>query len=167
MKRLSLIFLVISFISCDHFRAVTTGNQTVDSATLNKNINNVFDSMHMQFKAKNVNAMLNYLADDGKYLGTDPTEIWTKKALGDYLSKASSDTAKIDYTISSRTIQTDDDWKSAIVVEQYYFPSMSTKIQVRSIARVDFKDNRWIIDFYSWNLIPKNEDINKLNAALN
>lgn len=166
MKKLFLILLVLSLVSCDHFHAVIKNNQPVDSATVNKNISNIYDSMHMAFKAKNLNSMLSYMADDGKYLGTDPGEIWSKKDLSDYLSKAYVDTAKIVYTITDRSIQTDEDGKSAIVVEQFYFPGMSNKIQMRTVSRADFKDNRWLIDFFSWNLIPKNDDMKKLNAAL-
>ena len=167
MKNLSIIILLItSLVSCDHFHAVIKNNQPIDSAAVNKNISNIYDSMHMAFKAKNLNSMLSYMADDGKYLGTDPKEIWSKKELSEYLSKAYTDTAKIEYTITDRLIQADEDGKSAIVVEQFYFPGMSSKMQMRTVSRADFKDNRWLIDFFSWNMIPKNEDMKKLNAAL-
>lgn len=170
MKSIIALLFVLSLISCDHFRAATTTTtartERVDSSTVKKNINSIYDSMYMAFKIKNLNAMLSYLADDGKYLGTDPTEIWTKKDLGEYLSKAYADTAKIEYTITDRTIQTDEDGKSAIVVEQFYYPVMSRKMQLRTISRADYKDNRWLIDFFSWNLVPKNEDLKALNASL-
>ena len=167
MNKLILLFLPIFIISCDHFKAAVNTDSTkpIDTVSVNKSINNVLDSMHMAFKARKNNAMLSYLADDGKYLGSDPAELWSKQQLSDYLSKV-TDTTRIEYTISQRTILADEDGKSAVVYEQYFLPAMSTKMMVRCIGRVDFKDNRWLIDFYSWNFIPKNEEIKKLNAAL-
>jgi hypothetical protein len=31
---------------------------------------------------------------------------------------------------------------------------------------VSKKENGWIIDLYSWNMIPRNEDIDKINNSL-
>ena len=167
MKKLSFLVLVVSFISCDHFKAATSAGSTYDSVAVKKDISNAFDSMHMAFKSRNLNNMMSYLADDGRYLGTDPGEIWTKQQLGENVSKMMTDSTKIEYTINDRKIWPDDDGKSAIVVEQFLYNSLSSKIQIRGVARADYKDNRWLIDFYSWNFIPKNEDIPKLNEALN
>ena len=167
MNKLYVLVLVISIASCDHFKAVTSNNATAyDTVGVKKDINNAFDSMHLSFKSRNFNNMLSYLADDGTYLGTDPGEIWTKQKLGEYLSKAITDSTKMDYTIANRMIMPDEDGRSAIVVEQFYITAMSNKMQVRTVSRADYKNNRWLIDFYSWNFIPKNEDIPKINAAL-
>ena len=166
MKQLLFFVLIVSLVSCDHFRAATSQEKTYDTATVKRNISNALDSMHMAFKSRNINSMLSYLADDGKYLGTDPTEIWTKQQFGENIAKMFADSANIDYTVGDRIIMVDDDGKSAIVVEQFLYNSLSSKIQVRGVGRTDFKDGKWLIDFYSWNLIPKNEDLKKLNDAL-
>ena len=167
MKRLLFIVVLASLISCSHDKeTVKTDKVSYDTVALKKKVSNIYDSMHMEFKAKKFNNMLSYLADDGSYYGTDPSEVWTKHQLSDFLLNSLTDTVKTTYTVSDRKILPADDGKSAVVVEQFFMPGMSTKMEVRSVSRAAFRNDRWLIDVYSWNFIPKNGDISKLNQAL-
>lgn len=167
MKRICFIVFLASFISCSHDKeTVKTDKVSYDTVALKKRITNIYDSMHMEFKAKKYNDMLGYLADDGAYYGTDPSEVWTKHQLSNFLLGTLTDSTKLKYTVSDRRILPGDDGKSAVVVEQFFMGNMSTKIEVRSVSRATFRNDRWLIDVYSWNFIPKNGDISKLNKAL-
>ena len=72
----------------------------------------------------------------------------------------------LDYSIDRREIRLAADGNSAVVVEQFMFPVLSSKIQVRNVYHVIKQEEKWLIDFMSFNLIPKNEDLIKLDAAL-
>ncbi len=129
-------------------------------------INKVLDSMHQGFRTKNFKLMESFLTEDGLYLGTDPSEIWSKKQLSQYFDKNVKDTNNISYTILSRNILLGKNNNTAMAIEQYYLSTMSDKMMVRSISKLVNKDNVWKISFYSWNFIPRNEDIKKINEAL-
>ena len=44
--------------------------------------------------------------------------------------------------------------------------ALSEKIPIRFISHLMKTDENWTIDFFSWSFIPLNEDIAKLNEAL-
>jgi hypothetical protein len=130
-------------------------------------ITTVLDSMHSAFQHRQFKKMMNYLSEDGYYLGSDPKELWTKQQLSDYFKPHETDSATfMPYEILRRDILLNEDRNSAAVVEQYYLVKMSDKVMVRAISRVSKKENGWIIDLYSLNMIPRNEDIDKINNSL-
>jgi hypothetical protein len=59
-----------------------------------------------------------------------------------------------------------EDGNSAIAIEQFYFKLFSPNIQWRAIFHAVKVGEGWKFDFISWNLIPKNEDIEKINKAV-
>jgi hypothetical protein len=127
----------------------------------------VLDSMHSAFQHRKFQKMMTYFSEDGYYLGSDPTELWTKKHISDYFKPHETDSATVmPYDILKRDILLNEERNSAVVVEQYYLVKMSEKVMVRAISRVSRKESGWVIDFYSWNMIPKNEDLDKINGAL-
>ncbi|GAC1380381.1 MAG: hypothetical protein NVSMB45_03550 [Ginsengibacter sp.] len=154
--------------SCSNNNASDTAfSQNDTSVTFPKSaITKVLDSMHHGFRTKNFKVMESFLTEDGLYLGTDPSEIWSKKQLSQYFDKNVKDTNNISYTILSRNILLGKNNNSAMAIEQYYLSTMSDKMMVRSISKLVNKDNVWKISFYSWNFIPRNEDIKKINEAL-
>ena len=165
---LSFFILVILFTACNR------GNETdgeIGSTDTSVNfprasIIKVLDSMHQGFRTKNFKLMESFLTEDGLYLGTDPTEIWSKKQLSQYFDKSNRNSKDLTYNILSRTILPGKNFNTALCVEQYYLSTMSDKMMVRSISRLVKRDESWKISFYSWNFIPRNEDIKKLNEAL-
>ena len=68
--------------------------------------------------------------------------------------------------IGEREIKVAPDGKSAVVVEQYMWPAFTPKIPWRNVYQVIKSDDQWKIHFFSCALIPKNEDLEKLNQAL-
>jgi len=139
----------------------------IDTEAEKAAISALFDKFKSEFIAKDVNAMTALLTDNALSCGTDPSEFWDKKQISDLWAQGFADTSfTINYSIDRREIRVAPDGKSAIVVEQYVFPILSTKIPLRNIYLAVKADGNWMIDFISWNFIPKNEDIPKLNKAL-
>jgi hypothetical protein len=78
-----------------------------------------------------------------------------------------SDTSmNFNYSVDKREIRIAADGNSAIALEQFYMKVMTQKIPCRLIFHVVKSGDNWMIDFLSWSLIPKNEDLVKLDNAL-
>ncbi|MFZ0473493.1 MAG: nuclear transport factor 2 family protein [Bacteroidales bacterium] len=134
---------------------------------LKVSVNALLDKYDSAFKAKDAPTLIALLADDGLFCGTDPSEIWDKKQISDGWKQYFADTSLlIDYTVDKREILIADDGNSAIAIEQFYFKLFSPNIQWRTIFHAVKAGEGWKFDFISWNLIPKNEDIEKLNKAV-
>lgn len=139
----------------------------VDTKAEKAAISALFDKFNSGFNAKDVNAVTALLTDDALSCGTDPSEFWDKKQLSDYLTQSFADTSMTNnYSIDRREIRVATDGKSAIVVEQYVIPTIIPRITIRNIYLAVKADENWMIDFISWNLILKNEDIPKLHKAM-
>jgi ketosteroid isomerase-like protein len=119
------------------------------------------------WNAKDVNALLALLADDGLFCGTDPSELMDKKLISNAWALAFADTTlKFFFSVDKRIIRVTSDGNSAIVMEQFVRNPYTPKIPWRLVSHVVKTGNGWKLDFISWNLIPKNEDIAKLNKAV-
>jgi uncharacterized protein (TIGR02246 family) len=139
----------------------------VDTEAEKVAVSALFEKFNSAFKAKDTNTLLAALTDDVLACGTDPSEFWDKKQISDGWTQYFADTTlKITYSIDRREIRVTADGKSAIVVEQYVMPILSSRITIRNIYLAVKADENWMIDFISWNFILKNEDIPKLNKAL-
>ena len=127
----------------------------------------LLDKYDSAFKAKDAPAVIALLAGDGLFCGTDPSEIWDKKQISDGWTQAFADTSlMIDFTVDKREIMVATDENSAIAIEQFYFKLFSPNIMWRVIFHAVKSGEDWKLDFISWNFIPKNEDIEKINKAL-
>ena len=73
---------------------------------------------------------------------------------------------KIDIKVDKREIRISKDGNSAIAFEQMFLTPYSQKIPVRTVYHLVKENDNWLIDFISTGFIPKNEDIDKLNKAL-
>jgi len=127
----------------------------------------LLDKYDSAFKAKDAPAVIALLAGDGLFCGTDPSEIWDKKQISDGWTQAFADTSlMIDFTVDKREIMVATDENSAIAIEQFYFKLFSPNIMWRVIFHAVKSGEDWKLDFISWNFIPRNEDIEKINKAL-
>lgn len=70
------------------------------------------------------------------------------------------------YSIDKREIRISADGNSAISIEQCIVKNMSPKIPLRMVSHLVKTGNDWKFDFFSASLIPNNEDLGKLNKAL-
>jgi ketosteroid isomerase-like protein len=142
-------------------------NKPVDMTAVKGEITILMDKYLNAFNTKDVNTITGLVADDGLFCGTDPSELMDKKALSDMMTQSLADTSAIySYSVDKREIRVAADGSSAIVLEQFTMPGISPKIPTRLIYHVVKAGDKWMFDFISWSFIPKNEDIVKLNKAL-
>ena len=163
MKKIFLALAVIclGFTSCQQNQSTAP----VNTEEASKAVEELFDGFNSAFNKKDATAMGNYLSDDGLFLGTDPEEFFNKQRVMQEVSNMAQDTSvNANYTINKREIRVSPDGQMALVVEQTIVPFLG-KIPARMIGHASLKDGQWKIDFYSWNLIPKNESLKKLSDA--
>ncbi len=126
----------------------------------------LFDKFNAAFSANDAAALATFLTEDALSCGTDPSEFWNKQQITELWTQVLADsTPEINY-ISKRVVKVAADGNSATVVEQYMLPSITPKIPWRNVYHLVKTNNNWMIDFFSCSLIPKNEDIPKLNEAV-
>ena len=141
--------------------------------TISVNIENeqaILDSLFQQFsnafKMQDVSTLSSFLAEDALCLGTDPSEVWTKKEITDLWNQMLADSSpEINY-IGERIIKLASDGYSAVVVDQYFIPVMSPKIPWRNEYHLVKRNGNWKILVLCSSFIPKNEDIEKINKAI-
>jgi len=142
-------------------------NKPVDLTAVKEEITTLMDKYLNAFNAKDVDTLTALFADDGLFCGTDPTELMDKKALSDMMTQSLADTSvNWSYSVDKLEIRVAADGISAIVLEQFTMSGISPKIPLRLIYHVVKAGDNWMFDFISWSFIPKNEDIVKLNKAL-
>jgi hypothetical protein len=165
MKRLfSCISIVaIIFTSCQTKTRVLPADLTVAKVAVTK----VLDNHWSAVKAKDANAVIALVTEDFLSCGSDSKEFWDKTDMYNTIKQMFADTSlKIDITIDRREIRIAKDCNSAIALEQMFMKPFSQKIPVRTIYHLVKVNDIWQIDFTSTGFIPNNEDIDKLNKAL-
>jgi uncharacterized protein (TIGR02246 family) len=165
MKKTICIFSIVVIIitACQP----KTKTVPVDTAATKIAVTTLLDKYNSAWNAKDVSTMTALLTDDGLFCGTDPSELMDKKTLSAGWTQAMSDTSmNFNYSVDKREIRIAADGNSAIALEQFYMKAISQKMPARLIFHVVKSGDNWMIDFLSWALIPKNEDIGKLYKAL-
>lgn len=127
----------------------------------------LLDKFNSAFKAKDASTVIGILEEDGLYCGTDPSEIWDKKQISDIWTEAFADNSLVvDFAVDNREMLIAKDGNSAIVIEQFYSNMFTPYIPWRAIYHAVKSGENWKLDFISWSLIPRNEDLRKINKAL-
>ena len=163
MKNLFLIVFVAAIV----FACQPKPQPVVVDLTASKaEVNTLMETYLKAFNTKDVKTLTTLITDDGLYCGTDPTELMDKKSTTDAWTMAFADTSS-NYAIvlDKREIRVTADGNSAIVMEQEFF-NPTPKIQLRLVSHAVKTADGWKLDFISWSLIPKNEDIGKIIKAL-
>ena len=161
MKKL-LIGLILVMLSTITFCQSKTSIEAEKDA-----VADLFNKYYSALNAKDAAILVTFLTEDALVCGTDPSEFWNKEEITELWTQSLADTTfKINITIDKRKIRVAEDGNSAVVVEQYILPFLSSKIPIRTVSHAVETNDKWMIDFMSFNLIPKNEDISKLNKAL-
>jgi len=162
-KALYFLILALIFATCQTKTKVIP----VDLNAAKVSVTAALDKFNAEFKGKDANTLMTLLTDDGLYCGTDSKELLNKVDLSKMVTQSFADsTLKLDYTVDKREIRIAKDGNSAVALEQFFMQSFSQKIPVRMIYHLVKNNDNWLFDFVSWNFIPNNEDITKLNKAL-
>jgi ketosteroid isomerase-like protein len=165
MKRLLLVLFTVAMVfnSCQTKTKALQADLTAAKVAVTK----VLDTHWSAVKAKDVNAVVALFANDILSCGTDSEEFWNKTDMHNNIRQMFADSSlKIDITIDKREIRIANDGNSAIALEQIYLIPYSHKIPVRNIYHLVKVNDIWQFDFTSVSFIPDNEDIGKLNKAL-
>jgi len=158
-----LFIFVMVFVSCQTKTKVIP----VDMTESEEAVTRVLDAHWSAVKAKDADAVIALVTDDFISCGTDSKEFWNKTDMYNNIRQMFADTSlKIDITIDKRVIRIAKDGNSAIALEQMFMKPYSQKIPVRNIYHLVKVNDIWQFDFTSVSFIPNNEDIGKLNKAL-
>ena len=168
MKKYNLVLflLALAFVACQQPQIAAPPPKPVDYDAAKKEITAMLDHYHGAMKNKDASEIANLFEENGLYCGTDPNELWDKEAFSDYIRKAFADPAVvINYTVERRKVRVSKDGIAAIAVEQF-IDAASPKILVRVVSHLVKDSVGWKLDFTSWALVPKNEDLLKINTAV-
>jgi len=130
-------------------------------------ISRILDAHWSALNARDADAVIALLSEDFLSCGSDPNEFWNKSEMYNTVKQMlASSEFKMDITVDKREIRIAKDGNSAIALEQMFLIPYSQKIPVRTVYHFVKENNTWLIDFTSTGFIPNNDDIEKLNKAL-
>ena len=130
-------------------------------------VDKVLNDHWAALKAKDADVVISLVSEDFLSCGSDPKEFWNKTDMYNTVKQMLANSElKIDITVDKREIRVSKDGNSAIAFEQMFLTPYSQKIPVRTVYHLVKENNNWLIDFTSTGFIPKNEDIDKINKAL-
>lgn len=163
MRKQAVVFLLAGMIlaSCQ----TKTKPVPVDTVAMKDSVALVLEKYKSVMRTGDINAL--QLADDGLYCGTDSRELFGKSELINVLKQTFADTSlTFKFTVDKQVIRINADGNSAVALEQMIVPVFSQKMPARVVYHLVKQSNGWVIDFFSWSFIPNNEDIGKINGAL-
>jgi ketosteroid isomerase-like protein len=176
MKQLLISFMTLFILaSCNNSAQVasstdSTGSATTeagpDSNTAKKDISALMDAVHNGLHQKDFNSIESAMSPDALVLGTDPKEVWGFGQFRDSMHKFFADTSYHGMQYQVPTHQITVHGSSAIIIDQYQLNDISKKLMTRNIAHARYENGKWLLDLMSWNLIPTNEDVPKIDKAL-
>lgn len=164
MKKIYFPMLVAMILvtSCQ----MKTKTAPVDPATSKAEITKTLENMDAALNSRDVKTFLSFLTEDGLYCGTDPSEMWDKAGLSKAMTAMLADTTST-YAMNydKKEIRLSKDENSANVLQQFT-TKWSKPLQLRQTLHMVKVDNKWMVDFSSFAVIPENKDISKITAAL-
>ena len=165
MKNLSLFLIIAVLIAAGCTQTVEP--ETVDLDAVKETVTKIADKYLDAWNSENLDVLTNMVTDDGMFFGTDPTELMDKKALLEMYAELFADTAvDYSYSIDTRKTKVAGNGSSAIVVEYITIGDWSSKMPLRQTSHIVKTEDNWKIDFISWGFIIRNEDVEKVNQAL-
>ena len=164
MKTINILLILVLIITAGCQPKVE--NELVDLGAINTSIDSFMDTYNEAYNTRNVGVLSTLLADNGLYCGTAHDELFDKQEVIDLWDIVFADTTlHLKYAKENREISIAKNGKSAMVVERTSV-EWSPNIQTRQTFHLVAIENGWIIDFISWAFLVNNEDVGKLNAAL-
>ncbi|MDP4239245.1 MAG: nuclear transport factor 2 family protein [Bacteroidota bacterium] len=137
-----------------------------DPVTAKAEVTKTLKDMDESFRSKDAKAYLSFFTEDGLYCGTDPAELWDKAGYTKVITTMMADTMKFkEPKFEKIEIRFNKEGNSANVLRQFV-TGWSKPIQVRDVMHFVKVDNKWMIDFSTFALIPENKDLPKLAAVV-
>jgi hypothetical protein len=125
-------------------------------------INKLLNDWHQSAAVVDQQTYFDFIADDGIYIGTDSTEIWTKQAFFDWSTPHFNAGKTWDFKTNSRNIYLSEDEKIA------WFDELVTngKITLRGSGVLEMNENTWKIKHYVLSVPVPNEKFNAVRDVL-
>lgn len=161
---LSILIAIVIFVAV----SCHPKQEPVDLVSAKKAVSETMEKFNSASKARDFDAVGSFISEDALLCGTDKSEFWNKAQSMEMMSETlSNEDVSMDYTIQRREIRMAADGKSAVVIEQYIMPDLfGPTLPIRSVSHLVKIENEWMIDFFSWNVIPDNEDLPTIASAL-
>jgi hypothetical protein len=165
MKKINLLLLLVAILlaGCQQ----KAEKETVDLDAARAELEALSDSYYDAWEMRDIEMLEGMIADWGLYAGTDPKEFWNKEQILDLWKRffANPD-ATLDYTPIGRNINVSPCGMTAVIVNQGTHNKWSPNIPVRLTFHALKMGESWQIVFINWSFVFKNEDVKRLNAAL-
>jgi uncharacterized protein (TIGR02246 family) len=159
----AILLAALTLMSCQ----TKTKPAVVDTEAAKAAVTQVLDKFDTGMNTRNANSLLALFMEDCFICGTDSKELLTKEEWSTYMKDAFADTTlNVNMKADKREIRIAKDGASAMAIEQTMFKFFCPKIPLRIVYHLVKNNDAWMIDFFSIALIPNNEDIGKLNKAL-
>lgn len=138
----------------------------LDPEIVKESVSALMDDYYNVWNKGDIQILGATLADGGIFCGTDPTELWNKQELIEmFKQNLSGNTAAQEFSPDSREIYVAEHGNSAVVVEQLSMP-WSPNLPVKATYQAVKSGNQWRFDYIGWSFLARNEDIGKLNQAI-
>jgi len=161
MKTIIYIAFAVAFI------AMSCKQKTVDIEKAKSEVAAQLDKYKDALANRDIKVLELLFKENGFYCGSDPKEFWDKKAMLELSKQMFADTSmNWKYNVDKREIRVAQDGQSAIALDQFVLPALSKNIAFRIVFYLTKEMDSWKFDFYSAGFIPRNEDVEKLNKAL-
>ncbi len=155
-KQLPAVFMLISFIllSCE-----SSINTPPKPENAKKEIAQTIDNWHQAAGNSNFQQYFDLMDDNAVFVGTDSSEVWTKKAFMKF-AKPYFDKGKAwNFKKIKRHIYTD----SLSPNTAWFDETLNTWMGVcRGSGVLQYKNNRWLIEHYVLSLTVPNDKINSV-----
>jgi hypothetical protein len=153
---------VIFVTSCK----LKTETAPFDPVAAKEDLTKTLDTMYSAFETRDSTVFLSLMSDDGFFCGTSPKDLWDKATYSGLMKAMLADTSfSTKISVDRREIRLDKSGNSAFVVDQFFF-EWNKKIPIRHTIHFIKIGNTWKCDFLSTNLIPKDEDFEKIYNAV-
>jgi len=164
MKRTLFLFSIalLFFTACQQTPKPVTVNLEAEEAAAMK----VLDGFLSVVTTSDVDSMFTYLTEDALIVGSDPGEFLNKEQAIE-LWKQVAAVMDLDFQfIDGQEFIIAPDGNSAIALRQFYVPAAAPKIPARYVIYLIKEEDVWKVRFWETGMIPRNEDIPKLNEAM-
>jgi ketosteroid isomerase-like protein len=157
---LSFLFLVLT--ACQQQPKTKPVNIEAEEVAINDLLGKLISS----FKEQDVNTLISLLAEDVLVCGSDPSEFWNKQQITEMWKQMLAQPFELN-VIGEPMIEIAPDGNSAFAAQQYFMPMFSDKLPFRNGYHLIKSNNEWKIYISNTACIPRNEDLPKINEALN
>ncbi len=162
MKKFFSFMLLVLIFACNTAKKP----EPVDLATEEAAIKEVFKSLFQSIEDRNIDQLASVFNEDGIFMGNDPDELYPKDSIvNGWTQLMQMPEIPIFKNISEPFIRIHPDGKTAVYSMQYYW-KLFTPLPLRQTFWMVKRDSIWLIDFFDFSVIPYNEQLPALNAAV-